>query len=108
MIKNKANFCVGARVFDLASRFDSEVVPVIVDFPLVLDFRNSAAAAKTFVLVLHFHLGVISIEARIEKPGRRWARDIVLNEADTLAVYRIVGVSDVKPQAEFYEPPRNW
>ena len=58
MIKNKANFCVGARVFDLASRFDSEVVPVIVDFPLVLDFRNSAAAAKTFVLVLHFHLGV--------------------------------------------------
>ena len=107
MIKDEANFRVRSCVFDLTSRFDSQIIPMVVNFPLVINFRDGGAASEAFVLVLHFHLDVIAVEAGVEKPSRRWARDIVLNEADPLAVERIIGVSDVKPEAQFYKPSGN-
>ena len=106
MIKNESDLRFRSSILDSTPRQNPQLVPVIIDFPLIFDFGYPTVAFESLILAFHFHLVIFTFEPVAQNPSRCRAGHVVLDEASSFSVFGVARMSNVKPQTEFDKPTR--
>ncbi len=105
VIEDKADFGFFSGPVDSFPGFDSNSIHMVVDFPLVVDFRDGVfvGEVETGVFMFQFQPSEFGFENPAEDPGGGRSGDVVFQEAGSFAKGIPNASSNIKSQVDFFE-----